>query len=138
MSLSLVNFRKEPIFPRGKRIWLFARSIIGTVSNCIGYFSVKHMPIGDMTVISASSTFFVCIYARIFLKEPIKALNFLNIGFVICGIMLIAKPPLIFGGDNNDIYSKDKLAIYAVSMLIAQNIFLDPNVFIALRALKGT
>ena len=95
------------------------------------------MPLGDQTMIAASATFFACIYARIFLKEPIKLLNLLNIGFVICGIVLIAKPPFIFGGDDNDIYSEDPLAVYAVSILTAQNVLLYPNIFIALRALKG-
>ena len=102
-----------------------------------GYFAVKHMPIGDMTMIAASSTFFACIYARIFLKEPINKLNLLNIGFVLCGVMLIAKPPFIFGGNENDIYSKDDLAIYAISIFTVQNLFFYPNIFIALRALKG-
>merc|ERR1712136_302975 len=50
--------------------------------------------------------------------------------------LLIAKPPFIFGGDENDIYSEDPLAVYAVSILIAQNFLLYPNIFIALRALK--
>ena len=130
-------FRKEPIFPTGKRAWLIVRSVIGLINNTVGYFAVKHMPIGDMTMIAASSTFFACIYARIFLKEPIKLLNLSNILFVIVGILLISKPPFIFGGDENDIYSKDNLAKYAVAILTAQSIFLSPNIFIALRALKG-
>ena len=95
------------------------------------------MPIGDQTMVAASATFFACIYARIFLKEPIKILNLVNIGFVISGVLLIAKPPFIFGGSENDIYSEDPLAVYAVSILIAQNFLLYPNIFIALRALKG-
>ena len=131
-------FRKEPIFPIGKRAWLIVRSVIGLINNTVGYFAVKHMPIGDMTMIAASSTFFACIYARIFLKEPIKLLNLSNILFVIVGILLISKPPFIFGGDENDIYSKDNLAKYAVAILTAQSIFLSPNIFITLRALKGS
>ena len=119
------------------RTWLLVRSIIGSINNTVGYFAVKHMPIGDMTMIAASSTFFACIYARIFLKEPIKILNLFNIGFVIVGILLIARPPFIFWGGKNDIYAKDELAIYAVTILTAQSIFLYPNIFIALRALKG-
>lgn len=131
------HFRKEPIFPVGKRTWLLVRSVIGLINNTVGYFAVKHMPIGNMTMIAASSTFFACIYARIFLKEPIKLMNLLNIGFVLIGILLISKPPFIFGGDENDIYSKDSLAKYAVAILTAQSIFLYPNIFIALRSLKG-
>ena len=94
------------------------------------------MPIGDMTMIAASGTFFTCIFARIFLKEPIKKLNLLNIVFVLGGIMLIARPPFIFGGEN-ELYTNDPLAVYAVTILTFQQIFLYPNIFIALSAFKG-
>ena len=117
-------------------MWLMLRSVIGAVNNSAGYFAVKHMPIGDMTMISASSTFFTCIFARIFLKEPIKKLNLINIVFVLGGIMLIARPPFIFGGEN-DLYTKDPLAVYAVTILTVQTIFFYPNIYIALRAIKG-
>ena len=37
------------------------------------------------------------ISARIFLKEPIIVLDLLNISMVLIGIVLIVKPPFIFG-----------------------------------------
>jgi hypothetical protein len=37
------------------------------------------------------------IFARLFLKEPIIVLDLLNIALVLIGIVLIVKPPFIFG-----------------------------------------
>ena len=61
------------------------------------------MPIGDMTMIAASSTVFVCIYGRILLKEEISKINILNILLVLSGIFLITKPSFIFG-DFDDVH----------------------------------
>lgn len=95
------------------------------------------MPIGDMTMIASSSTIFVCIYGRIFLKEPILKMNLLNIFIVLCGILLITKPTFIFGRDDDDLYSNDKMTVYAVTILTVLSVFLFPAVSISLRALKG-
>ena len=88
-------------------------------------------------MIASSSTIFVCIYGRIFLKEPILKINLLNIFLVLCGILLISRPTFIFGRDENDLYSNDKMAMYAVSILAVLSVFLFPAISISLRALKG-
>ena len=113
------------------------RSVIGIINSIAIYFAVKHMPIGDMTMIASSSTLFVCIYGRIFLKEPILKINLLNIFLVSCGILLITKPTFIFGREDDDLYSNDKTTIYAVAILTVLSIFLFPAISISLRALKG-
>ena len=95
------------------------------------------MPIGDMTMIAASSTIFVCVYGRIFLSEPIQKINVFNIALVLIGILLITKPSVIFGNDDDSVYETDELALYAVGTLTALSIFIFPNISIALRALKG-
>ena len=95
------------------------------------------MPIGDMTMIAASSTIFVCVYGRIFLNEQISKVNILNIFLVLCGILLITRPTFIFGEENLSIYSNDKLAVYAFTILSVLSIFMFPAISISLRALKG-
>ena len=125
------------MFPRGKRVWLVIRSITGVINNTVIYFSVKHMAIGDMTTIAASSTIFVCIYGKFLLKEPIQKLNILNIVLVLCGIVLITKPTFIFGCHNTDLYTKDDLSVYAVAILTTLSILMFPVISISLRALKG-
>ena len=49
------------------------------------------MPLGDVNMIGASSTFFTCIYARVFLKEKLTWGHLINIAFVIGGIILIVQ-----------------------------------------------
>ena len=95
------------------------------------------MPIGDMTMIAASSTVFVCIYGRIFLKEEISKINILNILLVLSGIFLITKPSFIFGNLDEDAYTNDKLSIYAITILAVLSIFLFPAISISLSALRG-
>ena len=110
---------------------------MGIINSAAIYFAVKHMPIGDMTMIAASSTIFVCVYGRIFLGEPIQKINVFNIALVLIGILLITKPSVIFGNDDDSVYETDELALYAVGTLTALSIFIFPNISIALRALKG-
>ena len=129
--------RKDNVFPYGKRTWLLVRSVVGIINSAAIYFAVKHMPIGDMTMIAASSTIFVCVYGKIFLSEPIQKINVFNIALVLIGILLITKPRFIFGNDDDSVYETDELALYAVGTLTALSIFIFPNISIALRALKG-
>ena len=116
---------------------MIARSVVGVINSIAIYFAVKHMPIGDMTMIAASSTVFVCIYGRIFLKEEISKINILNILLVLSGIFLITKPSFIFGDFDEDAYTNDKLSIYAITILAVLSIFLFPAISISLRALRG-
>ena len=49
------------------------------------------MPLGDVETIGSSATFFTCIYARLFLKEKLVLSQFINIGVVIAGLILIVQ-----------------------------------------------
>ena len=97
---------------------------------------MKHMPLGDVSIISASAMFFVCISARIFLKEAIDKLNLINIVFVVGGLILIVQPPFIFSV-KNPIYSEDPLAIYAAIAMVLSAVFIHSSVFVIIRSLKG-
>ena len=56
-------------------------------------------------MISATSPMFTVFFARWFLKEPILKTDLINIGLVFGGIVLIVKPPFIFGW--TDLYTSD-------------------------------
>ena len=72
-------YRKQPIFPKGKRLKLITRSLFGTASFTIGKCALRHMPMGDLSMIGSTATFFVFLSAWIFLKEPIGKLNLINL-----------------------------------------------------------
>ena len=95
------------------------------------------MPLGDLSMISSTSTFFTCLSAKLFLKEAIDKLNLMNIVFVLGGLILIVQPPFIFAGESG-IYSMGSLALYSAVASIFTAVFVQSNVFVLIRSLKGT
>ena len=93
------------------------------------------MPIGDITMISATSPAFTVFFARWLIKEPILKVDLINFIFVFFGLFLIVKPPFIFGMDG--MYSNDPDTKWAVLGLILTATLLQSNVFVLLRVLKG-
>lgn len=65
------------------------------------YYAVQSMPLADATVITFSSPAFTCIFACIFLKEKCTLWDIVFMVFTITGVILIARPPFLFGSNNN-------------------------------------
>ena len=128
--------RNQPIFPKGKRLQLFGRALLGTCGNTIGFCAMRHMPLGDLSMISSTSTFFVCLSAWIFLKEPIDRLTVINIIFVLGGLVMIVQPPFIFNNEDQ-IYSENPMALYSAIAVICSAVLVQSNVCVLLRSLKG-
>ena len=64
----ILNFRKVNVFPRGSRLLLLTRSVLGSITNIITYFTIKHLPLSDVDIINATGAVIACIPSRIFLK----------------------------------------------------------------------
>ena len=88
----------------------------------------------DTTLITATSPIFTVFFARIFIKESILPVDLLNVIFIFLGMVLIVKPPFIFG-ENEFVY--DTNATYAIIGLIAGSVFIQSNVYVTLRLLKS-
>lgn len=86
-------------------------------------------------MISAASPIFTVFSARVFIKEPVFIIDVVNVMLVFVGIILIVKPSFIFGAAS--MYNDDPYAIYAVIVLTLASIFLQSNVYVVLRMLKG-
>ena len=93
------------------------------------------MPLSDAALITATSPIFTVFYARIFLKEPILKIDLLNVILIVVGMVFIAKPPFIFG--HNYVFEYDTSGVYALILLTSATVFIQPNVFIVLRFMKG-
>ena len=128
--------RKQPMFPKGKRLKLITRSLFGSASITIGNCALRHMPMGDLSMIGSTATFFVFLSAWIFLKEPIGKLNLVNLIIVLGGMIMIVQPPFIFKNEYQ-LYSEDPLALYSAIAAICSAVFLQSNTFVILRSLKG-
>ncbi|XP_054454777.1 solute carrier family 35 member G1 isoform X2 [Anoplopoma fimbria] len=83
--------------PRDKRIYLVLRGFIGSNAMILLYYAVQQMPLADATVIMFSNPVFTSILAWIFLKERCTIWDLVFTVFTISGVLLIARPPFLFG-----------------------------------------
>lgn len=63
------------------------------------------------------------------------AVDIINVVLVFIGIILIVKPPFLFG--DSMLSSTDPDALNAAIILVLASLFLQSNVYVTLRSLKG-
>ncbi|NXW75769.1 S35G1 protein, partial [Hirundo rustica] len=93
----LIYFKTGFLGPKGKRIFLFFRGFLGSTAMVLLYYAYQVMPLADATVITFTSPVFTSLLAWIFLKEKYSPWDLLFTLFAITGVILIARPPFLFG-----------------------------------------
>ncbi|RVE59492.1 hypothetical protein OJAV_G00189080 [Oryzias javanicus] len=83
--------------PRDKRIYLVLRGFLGSNAMIMLYYAVQQMPLADATVIMFSNPVFTSLLAWIFLKEKCTIWDCVFTVFTLTGVILIARPPFLFG-----------------------------------------
>ncbi|XP_030610157.1 solute carrier family 35 member G1 [Archocentrus centrarchus] len=83
--------------PRDKRLFLVLRGFIGSNAMILLFYAVQQMPLADATVIMFSNPVFTSLLAWIFLKEKCTIWDCVFTVFTLTGVILIARPPFIFG-----------------------------------------
>lgn len=101
----LVYHKTGFLGPRDKRIYLVLRGFIGSNAMILLYYAVQQMPLADATVIMFSNPVFTSILAWIFLKERCTIWDCVFTVFTITGVILIARPPFLFGEHQRGIES---------------------------------
>ncbi|MBN3284172.1 S35G1 protein, partial [Polyodon spathula] len=89
--------------PRDQRIYLFLRGFLGANAMILLFYAVQQMPLADATVIMFSNPVFTAILAWIFLKEKCTIWDFVFTIFTLTGVILIARPPFLFGSRTEGI-----------------------------------
>ncbi|XP_057593356.1 solute carrier family 35 member G1 [Hippopotamus amphibius kiboko] len=87
------------IGPKGQRIFLVSRGILGSSAMILLYYAYQSTSLADATVISFSCPVFTSIIACIFLKEKCSLWDALFTSFTITGVILIVRPPFLFGSE---------------------------------------
>ncbi|KAF9936168.1 hypothetical protein BGZ65_002684 [Modicella reniformis] len=111
--LGIATCRYLGISPWGKpevRFLLFCRGLAGTCALGLFFFSLSIMPLADATVIFFLGPVFTAILARIIMKEPFGPLDALASVVTMCGVVLVAKPSVLFPqspGNNNTLGDED-------------------------------
>lgn len=139
-TIPIVIWRNEDPYPDGKRLMLLLRSFVGTTGLMLSFYAFRHMPLADSSVIVFSVPVFVAIFARIFLKEPCGLFNVMTILLTLIGVVLITRPPFIFGTHIPSLAFEDESSastdLWAAIAAFSATLF-GANVYVLLRALKG-
>lgn len=98
----LIESRKHPFGPFHLRHWLILRGIAGASSLYFRYSALHYLPIADATVIVLSMPVFVCIFARVFLKEPCGIFHVVALAVTLVGIGLTSKLAINFDSPGHD------------------------------------
>ncbi|XP_062859439.1 solute carrier family 35 member G1 [Trichomycterus rosablanca] len=95
----MIYYRTGFLGPRGMRVCLFLRGFLGSNAMILLYYAVLQMPLADATVITFSNPVFTSLLAWIFLKERCTIWDLVFTVFTLTGVVLIARPPFLFGGE---------------------------------------
>ena len=96
MIIIICYNRDHMLGPKGQRLLLSVRGIIGVCALVFLYFALLFIPPSDLSAIANSSIIITAILARIFLKEKIGISHLLALLFTIFGVLFIVKPEFIF------------------------------------------
>jgi len=98
LVLSYISVRRNKLSPFGnKRVLLLARGLVGASALVCVYYSITHLPLAEATVLQYLHPMFTAVLAVIFLKERLKAPVLLCILLSFVGLILVAKPEILFG-----------------------------------------
>lgn len=94
--------------PRGKRKYLVARGLFGTIGMTCYYFSLKVLPLSEAIILSFTTPVWTMLIAVLWLKEKWTWVDIAGIIPNLTGVVFIARPSFIFGSNANTASSPDE------------------------------
>lgn len=139
-TIPILIRRGDQVFPKGRRIMLLLRSFVGTTGLMLSFYAFRLMPLADASVIVFSVPVFVAIFARLFLKEPCGFWNVVCVGLTLIGVVLITRPPMLFGSSVPALSAvedePEPANVWGAVAAFSATLF-GANAYVLLRALKG-
>nr|XP_026690491.1 solute carrier family 35 member G1-like [Ciona intestinalis] len=112
-------------------VLFWMRAFTGLCATFLFYQSLLYLPLGDAITLAFLSVTFSQLLGCLFLHERSSLLDYLLSVFIICGVVLIAKPPFLF--NQSETYSSDKLI--GIILVVAHS-FLAAGMYILIRKLS--
>ncbi|MDX1578967.1 MAG: DMT family transporter, partial [Gemmatimonadota bacterium] len=101
--VSLAGLRAAGVSILGRRRGLLAlRGLLGFAAVSAFFYAVIHLPLADATVIHYTNPAFTAVFAALVLSEPIRARDGASLAASLAGVVLIARPTFLFGGEPLD------------------------------------
>ena len=82
--------------------FVLGRAIAGTIAVCCQFYAFQNMNIGDASAIIFSSPLITGILAAVLLKERFTIFNLVATIVSFAGVILVARPPFIFGTHGSE------------------------------------
>jgi len=97
IAFSILKTKKMPLWgQRENRKILLLRAVTGSLGILFYFYSIDHLILADSSMLNKISPFFVIIFARIFLKNPIKPYQITALLIAAAGSAMIIKPGFQF------------------------------------------
>jgi len=113
LVLSYIVVRRKGISLLGhKKHLLFSRGMVGALALMCVYYAITHLPLAEATVLQYLHPMFTAVLALIFLKERIQTSTMLSVVFSFIGLLLVARPEILFG------VSKSGFSLLAISAAV--------------------
>jgi drug/metabolite transporter (DMT)-like permease len=101
LIFAYIELRRLKISPWGEnKKLLLVRGTTGFIALSCFYYAVTHLPLADATVIMYSNPVFTGILAALFLGESLSKIEVGGVVLCVVGVVLIAQPSFVFGGDS--------------------------------------
>lgn len=103
LAVSWASLRAAGVSPGGARKGALAlRGVFGFAAVSAFFYAVIHLPLADATVIHYTNPAFTAAFAAVVLAEPIRARDAVSLVASLAGVVLIARPTFLFGGEPLD------------------------------------
>ncbi|RWS21215.1 transmembrane protein-like protein, partial [Leptotrombidium deliense] len=100
----LMSCGEKAFGPSNLRVFVILRGIAGATSLYLRYNALQYIPIANATVIVLSMPIFVCIFARIFLKEAFGFFHVIALTVTLIGIAFTSKLGLVLVANEHSAY----------------------------------
>ncbi len=99
LMLSWSLLRRAGVSPWGRdKRWLWIRGALGFAGLSCVYGAVTHLPLAEATILQYLHPAITALLAGVFLGEAISRRVIAATAASLVGVLLVARPPLLFGG----------------------------------------
>ena len=100
--LPVLAFQENSFDFHGKAKFVIPRSVLGGIFGLFHFWTARTMEYGDSIAISSLIPLFAAVFSRFLWKEKLSVWTLVALVVGLAGIVLIAKPPFIFGVPDED------------------------------------
>lgn len=101
LGLCHIGLRRLRVPVLGRhRAMLLVRGVIGFLALSAFYYALTKLPLAETTVIQYTNPIFTALFAAWFLSEPSGRAEVVSLVLSLTGVLLIARPAALFGGNG--------------------------------------